>query len=79
MVQNCVALLLVSLLPALLAMAGTRYVIAALALGLVFLLVAGRFLLGPSRRRARQVLLASLIYLPALLLALLLDGPLMLF
>ncbi len=77
MVQNCLALLLASMAPAVLAMAGTRYLLGAIVLGTVFLICAGRFLMSPSRNRARQVLLASLVYLPALLLLLLLDGPLL--
>lgn len=79
MVQNCLALLAISLLPALFALAGPRYAAGALVLGLAFLACAVRFLLQPSRRRARQMLLASLIYLPIVLLLLLVDGPLLLF
>jgi protoheme IX farnesyltransferase len=79
MVQNCLALLAISLIPALFPLAGPRYVIGALVMGSIFLACAIRFLLRPSRRRARQVLLASLVYLPIVLLLLLVDGPLLLF
>ena len=79
MVQNCLALVAVSLIPALFPLAGPRYVIGALAMGSIFLASAVRFLIQPSQRRARQVLVASLVYLPVVLLLLLVDGPLLLF
>jgi len=75
MVQSCLVLLVVSLIPATLGMAGPRYCLTALVLGLVFMLASVRFLLVPDQGRARQVLWASLAYLPVLLTVLLLDGP----
>ena len=75
MVQSCLGLLLVSLLPTMIGLAGPRYFLIALALGAMFLVAAVRFLRVPSQTRARQVLWASLAYLPVLLTVLLLDGP----
>jgi len=75
MVQSCIALIPVSLLPVYVHVAGPRYFWIALVLGAMFLAFAGRFLLQPSQERARHVLWASLLYLPVLLLALLWDGP----
>jgi protoheme IX farnesyltransferase len=79
MIQNCLALMVASMIPAALALAGPRYVIGALLMGMVFLASAVRFLAQPSRQRARHVLLASLLYLPIVLLMLLADGPLLIF
>jgi len=74
MVRYCLALLPVSVLPAELGMAGPFYVIGAVLLGLMFLKSALGFAHSSSLGQARRVLRASLIYLPALLLLLLLDG-----
>jgi protoheme IX farnesyltransferase len=67
------ALVPVSLLPSLLGLAGRLYFGGALALGLAYL----GFCLGFARRRsnpgARRLMLASLLYLPAVLAVLLLD------
>jgi protoheme IX farnesyltransferase len=67
------ALVPVSLLPSLLGLAGRLYFAGALALGLVYF----GFCLGFARRRsaagARRLMLASLLYLPAVLAVLLLD------
>ncbi|MCS6975558.1 MAG: heme o synthase [Gemmatales bacterium] len=75
MVQGCLMLLLASLLPFLAGLSGPRYVLVVLAIGGLFIATAIRFLLAPSAERARQVLWASLVYLPVVLTALLLDGP----
>ncbi len=75
MVQGCLILLLASLTPFLAGMSGPRYLFAALAVGVLFTVSALRFLAAPTAERARQVLWASLIYLPATMTALLLDGP----
>jgi protoheme IX farnesyltransferase len=75
MVQSCLALIPVSILPVYVNVGGPRYLWAALVLGVIFLTFAVRFLLQPSQERARHVLWASLLYLPLLLLVLLLDGP----
>jgi protoheme IX farnesyltransferase len=63
----------ISLLPKFAAMAGNLYLFGALALGLAFLYVGARVALEFSRLRARQVLLASVVYLPLLYGLLLLD------
>lgn len=63
----------ISLLPKFMAMAGNLYLFGALALGLLFLYVGARVALEFSRLRARQVLLASVVYLPLLYGLLLLD------
>jgi protoheme IX farnesyltransferase len=60
-------LLPVSLLPVLVGVAGTGYLIAAIALGLAFLASVLGFLHEANNAQARQVLRASLIYLPLLL------------
>jgi len=73
-INHCLLLIPASLGPVLAGMAGPRYLIAATALGGVFLLTGFRFLLSPTDARARQVLWASLIWLPVLLTSLLLDG-----
>ena len=56
----------VSLLPAILGISGRFYLIAALALGLLFLATAVRAALSKSNQHARQLLLASVLYLPLL-------------
>jgi protoheme IX farnesyltransferase len=69
------ALLLIpaSLVPSFLHMAGTVYLFGALALGLMFLTAGLRVAFERTRLRARQVLLASVVYLP-LLYGLMLAG-----
>jgi heme o synthase len=74
MVGFCLALIGVSLLPALWDNAGPFYIIGAVALGCYFLLKAIRFTRDKSVSRARGVMRASLVYLPLLLALLLLDG-----
>jgi len=56
----------VSLLPAILGISGKFYLISALALGLLFLATAVRAALSKSNQHARQLLLASVLYLPLL-------------
>ena len=63
----------VSLLPAQLSLSGEAYSLCAVALGVMYAWSAFRFLQDESRLRARQLLWASLVYLPSLLLALMLD------
>jgi protoheme IX farnesyltransferase len=77
MLQSALALLIASLGPVLLGISGPRYAWCAVALGVVFVAFAVRFLVQPSQERARHVLWASLIYLPVVLLVLVLDGPLL--
>lgn len=74
MVRYCLVLIPVSLMPAVLGMAGPLYVIGAIALGLGFLSRARGFSRNASVGQARRVLRASLVYLPALLMLLLVDG-----
>jgi heme o synthase len=74
MVTYCLVLIPTSLGPVLLGHAGLIYLIGALVLGVGFLASAVRFWKAHSHRRARQVLKASLLYLPLLLALLVLDN-----
>jgi protoheme IX farnesyltransferase len=74
MVSYCLALLPVSLLPAVMGQVGPLYIVGAMALGIGFLGSAIGFTRATSVSQARRVLRASLIYLPALLALLLADG-----
>jgi protoheme IX farnesyltransferase len=67
------ALLVVSLLPTLLGLAGLFYFIVAVLIGFTFLTVAFRLAISRSVEAARQLLFVSLIYLPVLLLVMALD------
>ncbi len=67
MVGFCVVLLCVSLLPALQGMAGVTYGVGAAALGVAYLGCAIMFVTRKSTAAARFNLLASVVYLPALL------------
>jgi protoheme IX farnesyltransferase len=73
MVLNTLALLPVSLAPSVMRLAGPVYFFGALGLGLAFLALGLRFAAHRSNAFARQVYLASVIYLPALLGLLLMD------
>ena len=64
----------VSLLPAVLRLAGPAYAVAAVALGAWFLWFGARAVSRPTSRSAQQLLLASVIYLPALLALMILDS-----
>jgi len=70
-VLGATALLGVSLVPFALGRAGWPYVAAAVVLGAAYLLAAGRFLVARDERSARWLLRTSLVYLPAVLLAVL--------
>jgi protoheme IX farnesyltransferase len=70
---GCLALLAVSLLPTLIGLAGGAYFTGALVLGAAFVALGAQQALAPSAARARRVLLASLLYLPALLALLAFD------
>jgi protoheme IX farnesyltransferase len=72
-VSHALALLIVSLTPFVLKMAGPVYLAAALILGAGFLWCAIQFSRQLSQARARQLFLASIIYLPLLLSALVWD------
>ena len=63
----------ISLVPKFLAMTGNLYLFGAAALGLLFLYAALRVSFDRTRQQARQVLLASVIYLPVLYGLMLLD------
>jgi protoheme IX farnesyltransferase len=63
----------VSLLPALLGLAGLTYLFGALLLGLALLAVSLGFLRRHSGTAARRLLLASVVYLPAVLVILVVD------
>jgi protoheme IX farnesyltransferase len=73
MVHHCLLLLLAGLGPAATGLAGPIYAFSAAAIGLVFLGFALRFLVRPGDSRARQVLWASLVYLPLVLTLLAVD------
>jgi len=72
-ITHSLALLVVSLLPTLLGIAGTVYFLAALLLGSGFLWYGIGLAISQSLAAARRLLLASLIYLPLLLVVMALD------
>jgi heme o synthase len=72
-VSYALALVPAGLLPATVGLAGPVYFAGALFLGLLYLLEAARFWLEASDRRARHLLRASFVYLPAILILLLLN------
>ena len=61
-----IMLIPVSLLPAVMGISGRVYLVAALVLGLLFLVSSVRAALSKSNQHARQLLLASVLYLPLL-------------
>ena len=65
----------ISLLPVLLGMSGTIYLVGAIVLGLWFLYTGVRVAFDRTNVRARQVLLASVIYLPMIYGLMVLDRP----
>jgi protoheme IX farnesyltransferase len=72
-VTNCLALLAVGLLPTLVGLAGPVYFLAALILGLTYLGYGVAFAISRNAPSARQLLLASLLYLPVLLIVMACD------
>ncbi len=72
-VSNTLALLVASLFPFVWHMSGRFYLLSAVVLGAAFLYFAVQFSRQLTRARARQFFLASIIYLPLLLAALVLD------
>jgi len=72
-VTNCAALLVIGMLPTLLGLAGETYFFVALLLSLGFLAYATSFAVARTAAAARHLLLASLLYLPAVLLVMVLD------
>jgi protoheme IX farnesyltransferase len=73
-VSHTLGLLPVSLAPFVFHIAGTAYLVGALVLGLGFLVFAVRFARDLSLRSAKQLFWASIVYLPALLVLLVVDG-----
>jgi protoheme IX farnesyltransferase len=74
MICYCLALLAAGVAPAVVGRAGPLFVAGALILGLFFFATTIGFARNPSEARARRVLRASLVYLPAVLALLLVDG-----
>jgi heme o synthase len=72
-VSNCLALLLVGLLPSFVGLAGPVYFLSALVLGGMFLAYGIAFAVSRTVASARQLLFASLLYLPAILIVMALD------
>jgi protoheme IX farnesyltransferase len=68
-----IMLLPVSLLPAFLNISGKVYLYGAAILGLLFLFSSVRAAISKSRQSARQLLLASVIYLPLLFILMVLN------
>ena len=54
-------------MPAVVGLATIGYFLGAFMLGLLFTIAAIRFQIDPSRQRARQLFLASILYLPLIL------------
>ncbi len=61
-----IMLIPVSLLPAVMGISGRVYLVSAIVLGLLFLASSVRAALSKSNQHARQLLLASVLYLPLL-------------
>jgi protoheme IX farnesyltransferase len=72
-VSNSLALLVVGLLPTLVGLAGPVYFVAALIFGGIFLGYGIAFAFSRSAAAARQLMVVSLLYLPAVLLVMTLD------
>jgi protoheme IX farnesyltransferase len=72
-ISNTLLLVLASLFPFVLGISGKVYLVGALVLGAGFLFCAIQFSRQLTHARARQLFLASIIYLPLLLTALVLD------
>jgi len=71
--NNCLALLPVGLLPSLIGLTGSVYLVLSVIFALGFLWTAARFVHDRSATAARRLLTASLVYLPALLAVMALD------
>jgi len=72
-IVNCLALISVSLLPTVLGLTGAVYFVGALVLGLLYLTSGIRLARRKSNRYAKQLLHASIIYLPLLLTLMFVD------
>ena len=73
MVAGCLALWFVALVPTVVTLTGWVYFVGACVLGVAFLACGVSHALAPSRNSARRMLLASVLYLPALLALMVLD------
>jgi protoheme IX farnesyltransferase len=71
--SNSFALLMVALMPTMIGLAGATYFVVALALGLLLVLASARLARSASPADARRLLLATLVYLPLLLVAMAAD------
>jgi len=71
--SNSFALLMVALMPTMIGLAGSTYFVVALALGLLLVLASARPARSASPADARRLLLATLVYLPLLLVAMAAD------
>ena len=71
--SNSFALLMVALMPTMIGLAGSTYFVVALALGLLLVLASARLARSASPADARRLLLATLVYLPLLLVAMAAD------
>ena len=72
-VSNSLALLAVGMLPTILGFAGLTYFLVAIVAGTIMLGYGVRLAAAPGRAAARRLLMASLIYLPVVLLVMVLD------
>ena len=72
-ISNCLALLVVALLPTLIGIAGILYFFAALILSVIFLAFGIKLSISPTTASAKRLLYASLIYLPLVFLMMTLD------
>jgi len=72
-VINCLALLVLGLMPTLVGLAGAVYFIAALAVGIAFLACGIGAAFSLTESSARRLLVASLVHLPVLLLLMVID------
>ncbi|QDU33651.1 Protoheme IX farnesyltransferase 2 [Poriferisphaera corsica] len=70
---GCITLVPLGLLPTMIGISGLAYFFAALICGLIFLYYGYKVVRFPSRQHARTLFLASLVYLPVVLLFMLID------
>jgi len=72
-VSNCLALVAVGMLPTILGFAGIIYCVVATAAATIMLVYGIKLAAAPTTVAARRVMVASLIYLPVVLLMMVLD------
>ncbi len=72
-VLNCLALLTVGIFPTIIGLAGEAYLVIAFLMGALMLWYGVAMAADPSVRRARHLLLASYVYVPAVMVAMALD------